>query len=614
MINAEKIVGNDRQGWIKVWFNKPNKTQHEAMLTVPGALYDVNRKIWAVPYGNRATFERIMGGFLINWADEDKNNGGIDEDYIPREPVVPGYEVEYGEDGSIISAKGFKRKPWGEFQVKGFNLMVSRDFLILADDAGLGKTWQVATAIEAKKKLGQVKYGIIVCKASLLSNWRDEIHLNTNERAIVVAGTQKQRFSIYSDLRFKSDWTFIVMSYETYRQDIPNLQLLDNHRPLDFCVLDEAHKIKNSQSQIGGVIHFLPFRVRYVLTATPLPNDPLESHNYLKWGKKTELNWFEFRGHFALMGGYGGTEIVAYQNIPELKKLIQLNMLRRRKKDKLKDLPDAVSRTITIQLTDKQRKTYNAVKYDLMEDLKDTTLDKVPTALTKLLRLQQVTDSLELIGVEPHKNNSSKMEALHDLIEELVEQNGQKVIIFSRFREMVSLIEKAFAHHNPAVIHGDVDANGKTVRSAERILKKEHGDAWDRLTTEQKNKFIDDKTTSDRQKQVYKFQEDNSCKVFIGCTPACREGLTLTAATHVIFLDCEWSPAYVEQAWSRAHRIGQKCAVTIHFIVCEDTIDEYIQVILEQKEAMAQVMLDEGIEAIGAMQAKEFISRMAGVA
>lgn len=99
------------------------------------------------------------------------------------------------------------------------------------------KSWQVATAMEAKKKLGQVKHGVVVAKASLVYNWRDEIHMHTNERAVVVAGNRSNRDKIYSQLTMSDDWTFMVMSYETFREDIANLQLLDNTRPLDFCVL-----------------------------------------------------------------------------------------------------------------------------------------------------------------------------------------------------------------------------------------------------------------------------------------------------------------------------------------------------------------------------------------
>lgn len=99
------------------------------------------------------------------------------------------------------------------------------------------KTWQVATAMEARKKLGQINRGVVMCKASLLFNWRDEIHMHTDCKAVVVAGTQRQRAKIYEELMENDDWTFMIISYETYRGDVNNIQYLDTHKPLDFCVV-----------------------------------------------------------------------------------------------------------------------------------------------------------------------------------------------------------------------------------------------------------------------------------------------------------------------------------------------------------------------------------------
>lgn len=374
--------------------------------------------------------------------------------------------------------------------------------------------------------------------------------------------------------------------------------------------MDEAHKVKNPRSKIGATIHQLPFKQRYVLTATPLPNSPLESYNYLKFGFKTSMNPWQFENRYAIKGGYGGKEIVGHKNINELRRIIQENMLRRRKADKLKELPSVTFKTIPVQMTKAQQTAYKAVKEEIMEDLKDTSLDSIPTALTKLLRLQQVTNSLDLIGAKPSKGNSSKLLALDDMLEDLIETGGEKVILFSRFKAMTEILQKRYSKYNPAYIDGDVDANGKTERSAEKFLRSKYKGEWDTFSQEKKNELIDELTTSDRQKEVYKFQNDDSCRLFIGCTPACREGLTLTAATHVIFLDCEWSPAYVEQAYSRAHRIGQRSAVTVYFLVCEGTIDEHVQNVLKQKGDMAQTMIDEGIDSVGAIRAKEFINMM----
>ncbi|MEC0276863.1 DEAD/DEAH box helicase [Peribacillus frigoritolerans] len=615
MVFAEKVRGTDSREWIKVTF-KYDEEVVKAIASVEGALYSSAQRVWAIPFSSKRDFENKVGDFLIIWTDgtDDpyKTNGGIDEKMIPDQPIVPGYSVTYDEDRNIIGSTGFKRKPWGEFQVKGFNLIFERPFLILADDAGLGKTFQVSTAIEAKKKMGQLKHGLIIAKASLLYNWRDEIHQHTNEKALVISGSVNQRMKMYDQLMYSDDWTFAIMSYETFRGDTATLQLVDNTRPLDFAVLDEAHKIKNPESKIGADIHKIPFKFRYVLTATPIINSPLDSFNYLKFGKATDLNWFEFENHFAKKGGYANREIISYRNMKELRGSIQTNMLRRRKKDKLKELPDVTFRYVPLTMTKEQERLYKAVRLEILEDLKDTSLEKIPSALAKLLRLQQVTDSTELIGAKASKTNSAKLTALDEALEDLITESGEKVIVFSRFRSLVEIVQERYAKFNPAVIHGDIDANGKSETSAVRALKREYGSAWPMMDNKDKQSLIDARTTSERQEQVYKFQNDDSCKLFIGCTPACREGLTLTAATHVVFLDKEWAPAYVEQAYSRAHRIGQRNNVTVHTFYCEGTIDEKVEEVLKRKESIAQTMIDDGVDAVAPMKAKELISLLAG--
>ncbi|GEA16836.1 hypothetical protein E308F_30820 [Moorella sp. E308F] len=608
MILAEKVRVKDRD-WIKVSFH-PNPQIEEEMKKVRGVLYNPRSKLWAVPYQYRKDFEEKMEDFLIIWKDEDGNYrevGGIDENTIPDQPIVPGYSVEYDENKNIVGATGFKIPPWGEFQVKGFNLLVQRPFLILGDDPGLGKTFQVITAIEAKKKLGMLQRGIIICKATLLYTWLKEIHKHTYQKAVVIAGNQQQRNSIYNELRYNQDWTFAIISYETFRMDYNDLLLLHKMVGLDFCVLDEAHKVKNPQSKIGSVIFSIPFKYRYVLTATPLPNSPLEAYNYLKWGGKIKQNWWAFRKRYAIFGGYNNKEIVGYKNIKELRKLIQNNMLRRLKKDKLKELPDIVFKTITVEMSPQQKLLYNGVKNEILEILKDTSLTKIPSALTKLLRLQQITDSPTLIGA-PAESKSAKLEALDELLEDIIDNNGQKAIVFSRFLPMVHLLTERYKRYNPAVIHGDVNANGKTKQTALKLLLEMYPD-YHTFPPEKQEELLKDIMTSDRQKQVDKFQNDSSCKLFIGCTPACREGLTLTAATYVIFLDCEWSYDYVEQAFSRAHRIGQKNAVTVYYLVCQDTIDEHVMEVIQKKKAMSDFLLKTK-NRNEAMRAKEFIESM----
>lgn len=585
MIYAEKVEALGKQ-WIKVYF-KPIAELVYSMNKVPGARLNPQTKFWNVPYENRKYFEDIMGNHLIIWKGEESVGGGIDESTIPSTPLV-NYK--------------FKTKPF-DYQIKGSNLIFERNFLILADEMGLGKTKIVIDGIGMKKQEGLVNRGIVICKASLIYNWKNEIEKHSDMKAIVVAGTPKQRAEIFSDLYYTKDWTFLVMGYDIFRLSILNLDNFDTYVGFDFLVVDESHVIKNPNSQIGSLIHRIPFHCKYLLTGTPLPNVPLEAYNYLKLGGKVDMNWWQFRRRYAIFGGYGGKEIVGYKNMKELRTLINNNMLRRRKEDKLKDLPSITFTTIPLVMSPGQAKLYNAVKKGIIEDLQDTSLERVPNALAKLMRLQQITDAPALLD---SKEKSIKLEALDDLLESLIEDEGQKVVVFSRFKTMVEIMRTRYKKYNPAVVHGEVSTHGKPLHVAEKIIAKEHPN----ISEAEKKRILYDLTTSDRQKEVDRFQNDPECKLFLGCAPACREGLTLTASSDVIFVDVEWSPAYVQQAYSRVHRISQTKPVNVYYLVCKDTIDEKVMQVLERKEQMAQTLIDGGVKEIKTNRAKEFILSM----
>lgn len=547
MIIAEKVEAKGRW-WIKAKLVNYNPFLFNKMRSVRGCLYNKMTGYFAIPIEYENDFINKMEEHLILW--KDRNENAVLEENIPSYPIVPGYSVTYDENGNIIDAKGFKTRPWGEFQVKGFNLLVQKDFLILADDAGLGKSWQILNALEAKYKLGQLKRGLIVCKASLLYNWAQEIEKHSNLTYLIIEGNAHRRAQLFYEFETKP-YNILIISYETFRRSIDILLNMHKRVPLDFCVLDEAHKIKNPTSKVGSSIHVIPFKYKYVLTATPIINRPLEAYNYLKWGGIIKMSWWQFRNRYAEFGEYH--QILYYKNITELKNLLQKHMLRRLKKDKLKELPDITFKVIPIEMTPEQKTLYNAVRKEILSELEDTQIKNVTSQLAKLLRLQQVTDSPLLIG---SRVEGAKLQALDELLENIIEENEEKCIVFSKFKSMVDILVKRYQKYNPAVVTGEVN-------------------------------------NEERMKEVNKFQNDDSCKLFIGTSGACREGFTLTAATHVVFLDLEWAWSYVEQAYSRAHRIGQKNNVTVYFLLCMNTVDEKIYDTVYNKKMLNENMVAE---------------------
>lgn len=611
LIKAEKVRGRDNNLWIRVTYKK-NPYIFNALTTIQGALYDYKRNVWAVPYYKREEFEEKLGGFIIDWVDEPTPfNGGIPETEFSKYPVVPGYSVTYDKDGKIIDWTGFKVPPYADYQVRGFNAIVERDFLILADDMGLGKTWQTVTAIEAKKKLGLLNRCLVLAKASLLYMWRDEIEKFTNCKAVVFAGTPKQRMRISNYLHGNDDWTFLIMSYEMFRLSVDTVTNIDNYKPIECIVLDESHKIKNPMTKLGQRVHYIPFKYKYLLTATPLPNSPMESFNYLKLGnalppesiaynpykKNNQVNdivdeWWAFQYRYCIYGGYNDREVIGYKNIDELRAAIQSNMLRRTKEEKLKDLPDVTFKNIELEMLPKQKRMYDAIRKEILEELAETDINKVPSMLAKLTRLQQVTGSLQLIGVEPKKDQSIKLNALDDLLEELILDAGEKVIIFTKFKSLLDIIAKKYKKYNPAIVHGEVSSHALPEKEALDRCKRQYKYKWQTMSETEKETILYELTTSPRQKEVNKFQNDENCRIFLGTTEACKEGLTLTAASNVIFIDYPWNWASYSQAYSRAHRIGQKNAVTVYNLICTGTIDEKVFNTIINKKSMSEIMID----------------------
>ncbi len=549
MINAKIDIGTDNKYYIKATTSLP--AAKTIIQGINGALYDPTRNLFAVPYHLYEYFVKTLDGFPIQWEKEDFIDF-ITEDVIPEQPLAKGYSVTYGEDEVVIDSTGFKVKPYGKYQVKGFNAVYSKSFLILADDQGLGKTFQTLTALEAKIKDGQIKRGIIITKASLIYNWYREIQKYTDLRGIVYLGGRGKKDNIIGNMLINNDWDIVIVSYESFAKDRNHFNMIDNFHKIDFLVLDEAHKIKNPLSKVGTSVHTITIPNIYVLTATPMPNNPLEAYNYLRLGKVLHVNYYAFRNNFCIMGGFNNKQVIAYKNLPKLKAMLRESMLRRTKADKLKELPPIITKDYFLELTDAERKFYNSIKQEIKEELQGDSFKHISNPLTKLIRLQQCVNYAGLLGKDIP---STKLDNCIELVNEIVE-NGQKVIIFSRFSSMIDILKDQFSNYAPAIIVGSMNVK-------------------------------------ERQSEVDRFQTDEGCRVFIGTTGACREGITLTKATHVVFYDLEFSYAYIEQAFSRAHRIGQKDTVIVHNLIAQNTVDEHVRKIVQNKKILIDHLVEE---------------------
>ena len=511
---------------------------------LPVRFYDKNHRTWEVPVSSVNELIDKLQDFNI------KLIGKVTE--LEQKKVVEGLP------------KGFKFKtePYSH-QIEGVEYGLKYDKWFLGDEQGLGKSKQAIDIAVARKIAYNYKHCLIVCGVNTLKwNWVKEVHIHSDEGAYILGQRTKRNGRVYigstkdkvtdaKSVDTIEDY-FIITNIESFRSkdfaDAIKKSCLDGK--IDMCVADEMHKMKNPSSQQSkGFLKCLP-KCRIAMTGTPLMNNPLDLYIILKWLGYEAHSFYSFKNHYCVMGGFNGYDVIGYQNMDQLTEQFRNIMLRRLKADVL-DLPEKIYVDDIVDMTDKQSLIYNEVKNDIKAHIDQVTLDAV-NPLSALIRLRQATGYTGILSSEIKE--SAKLDRMEDIVEEAV-ANGDKCIIFSNWTQMTEAIIDRLGAYNPALITGNTKDN-------------------------------------DRTEQQDKFMNDDTCKVIVGTIGAMGTGLTLTAGSTVIFLDEPWNKALFDQAVDRAHRIGTKNNVTIYSIMCRDTIDERIHDLIYKKGQMSDAIVD----------------------
>ena len=416
---------------------------------------------------------------------------------------------------------------------------------LLADDMGLGKTVQTLAHIAVEKHAGRLTQpALIICPTSLVANWKHEAARFTPELKIVIHHGAERTRTIKP---FKSA-DLVISSYPILARDSDMLA----KQPWYLLVLDEAQSIKNVRSKNSLAVRTLNAQHRLALTGTPM-----ENHLGELW------SLFDF-----LMPGLLGDEKqfrrVFRKPIEDaadderrqlLIRRIAPLMLRRKKQDVVKELPEKIEVLRTLTLDGKQRELYETVRIAMQEKIKNEIEKKglnrsQIVILDALLKLRQVCCDPQLVKLASAKavKQSAKMEFLLELLPELIAE-GRRILLFSQFTGMLDLIEAQVRKSNIPYV---------------------------RLDGQTKN----------RETPVQQFQNGN-VPLFLISLKAGGVGLNLTAADTVIHYDPWWNPAAENQATDRAHRIGQNKTVFVYKLICEGTVEEKIHGLQQRKQALA---------------------------
>lgn len=428
---------------------------------------------------------------------------------------------------------------------------------ILADEMGLGKTLQTIAFIESEviEDKEERKPSLVVAPTSLVYNWKSEIErFAPSLKTLVVSGNKGEREEKRKEIE---EADIVITSYPLIRRDI------EEYKDIKFryCILDEAQQIKNPASINAQSVKEIRAQGYFALTGTPIENSLTELWSIFD---------FLMPGYLLSHGKFSKkyeTPIVKNKDkkaLEELNKHIKPFILRRLKKEVIKELPPKIEHKLVVEMTEEQKKLYAAfieeAKYDIHREIKEKGFNRSKIKiLSTLTRLRQICCDPSVF-IENFNGESGKMEALDYLLEESINE-GHRILLFSQFTTVLKNI-------------------------AERLNKSKI-----------EYMYLDGQTKSEERGKLVKEFNDGRGSVFLISLKAGGTGLNLTGADVVIHFDPWWNPAVEDQATDRAHRIGQEKTVEVIKIIARGTIEEKIYNLQEKKkDIIKSIMSDENSE------------------
>lgn len=410
---------------------------------------------------------------------------------------------------------------------------------ILADEMGLGKTLQTIAFIAAEKA---DKPSLIVAPTTLIYNWLREVEKFAPQlKALVIAGSPQEREDLIANAK---DYDMVITSYPLIRRDVESYKDIT----FKYCILDEAQHIKNPLSQNSYAVKSIKAKGYFALTGTPLENSLTELWSIFDFIMPGYLfNHHKFLERYEIpIVKEGDQEVLATLN-----KHIKPFILRRLKKDVVAELPPKIEHKLVVDMTEEQKKLYTAymlsarktVERDfLLPGQKGNKLE----IMALLTRLRQICCD-PAVFLEDYQGDSGKMQALEELLEEVLAQK-HRVLLFSQFTRVLKNIV------------GRLKSKGIPYS------------------------YLDGNTPAKVRNDLVNDFNAGSNDIFLISLKAGGTGLNLTGADIVIHFDPWWNPAVEQQATDRAHRIGQEKTVQVIKLIAKDTIEEKIYNLQEKKK------------------------------
>ena len=507
-------------------------------------------------YETKETFKLMESlGFTTNY-DKIKMHfsKALYLDNLLREKKLPYINGKENIDKIIKKFEDIKNKKFDispklnatlrDYQRDSLNWFETLDYLsfggILADEMGLGKTIQTISFLLKREN----KKTLIVTPTSLIHNWKSEFEKFAPSLKVgIIHGLKKDRLNLIKNI---NDYDVMITTYGSLRNDLDEYEKLQ----FDYCIIDEAQNIKNPMASVTDAVKSINAKNKFALSGTPIENNLVELWSIFD---------FIMPGYLYNLSKFNAVFIKDESQLENLKRMIQPFILRRTKKEVIKELPPKIEKKYIVEMGKAQKNTYGIYVENIKEKLKENeNIKNKITVLSYLTKLRQLCLDPNVV-IEDYKGKSAKIETCLEIVKERIEENN-KILVFSQFTSVLKNL-------------------------GEKLSKK--GISY---------YYLDGSTKAmDRTNLVNDFNNNDEVKVFLISLKAGGTGLNLTSANTVVHLDPWWNSSVENQASDRAHRIGQKQVVEVIKLIAKGTIEEKIIELQERKKDLIDNMINENL-------------------
>ena len=441
--------------------------------------------------------------------------------------------------------------------------------VILGDEMGLGKTLQAIATVELLRREFGINKILILAPTSLKYQWKTEISKFIGQEAKVIDGNAMVRHREHRE----GDAVYKIASYHSALFDSAAI----DEAGYDLIILDEAQRIKNWRTKIAQSVRRIRSRQVLVLTGTPIENNLEELYGLVQF-----VDPFALGPRHVFFPRYQTTDengrVIGYENLGEIRKLLAKRLIRHTKKQVLPQLPKRSDKNLVVPMTVQQRQMHRefadevaklVLKWQRMKFLDEQDRQRL---LINLNLMRMVCDSTYI--VDQTTNYQTKVDELRNILSEILEIEGEKVVVFSQWVRMNDLVAKELQEMGIEFryLHGGVPGKDRGVLYNE-------------------------------------FNENPEVRVFLS-TDAGGVGLNLQSAAWLVNLDIPWNPGTLEQRIGRIYRLGQERPVNIINLVAQESIEHNLLGVIQFKKSMAAGVLDDGEETIflGDSKFKQFMA------